>query len=239
MAASGVSTTSSAPSVTSRVATPASTSRVTTDVGSWNTYDVVISLLDSPASGGSFGTYQDALSEADVAAMTLHIGERSFDLADATHAFSITQSLKFTLTHGLFPRASAGRKTKRSPCRSPRCRSLPPLGRKRRGPAETTMIRRGVLVHPHREHRRGAELHRPSSAKADRPRRARSAGVVELQQLPLGRRRGRDATTRSAHHVAGADRRRVRRWRGLHRRSHEFAAFVSVEGPGMTCMGGG
>ena len=62
------------------------------------TYDVV-TLLDSPASGGtlSFGTYQDALSEADVAAMTLHIGERSFDLADATHAYhTITEINSYT-----------------------------------------------------------------------------------------------------------------------------------------------
>ena len=57
------------------------------------TYDVV-TLLDSPASGGtlSFGTYQDELSLADVQAMRLHIGGRTFNFADATYAFETATS---------------------------------------------------------------------------------------------------------------------------------------------------
>ena len=61
--------------------------------GGQSSYDVIV-LLDSAAPSGTliFGTYQDQFLDPELEAMTLHIGGRTFKFADATYAFETATS---------------------------------------------------------------------------------------------------------------------------------------------------
>ena len=117
-------------------------------------------LLDSAVSNElhiGLGALQ--LEDLDREAYTLHIGERSFDFADATYSFSTATNVH-AYSWPLSPRFGwADNETV-----AVSITSLPIVVHSEPRENHTAEIHyggRGVHFHPHREHRRSAELHRP------------------------------------------------------------------------------
>ena len=134
-------------------------------------------ILDSAANDGKllFGI-DERLDSTEELTWTLHVDGRTFDFNDATYSTDSTYDHVYTwsITNNRFGWAVSDEvAVKITEKKSISVEAGHDHGGIRRK-QQCRRVDRGVQVHPHREHRRGAELHAWDMSRAERRRRASS-----------------------------------------------------------------